>query len=138
VCPSAGMHDAGIARGVRKPGLLGDRRRIHVGTQADAALRRPARQRRNDPVPADAGLETVMLGIHAFLARSFRGDAKHRTRNLEIPGSPFGRPLMTVQVAKSRSFKASSATLAITRENCCFPADQASIDAPDWQPALCH
>jgi hypothetical protein len=26
---------------------------------------------------------------------SFRGDAKHRTRNLEIPGSPFGRPGMT-------------------------------------------
>jgi hypothetical protein len=26
---------------------------------------------------------------------SFRGDAQHRTRNLEIPGSPFGRPGMT-------------------------------------------
>ena len=26
---------------------------------------------------------------------SFRGDAKHRTRNLEIPGSSFGRPGMT-------------------------------------------
>jgi hypothetical protein len=27
---------------------------------------------------------------------SFRDDAKHRTRNLEIPGSSFGRPGMTM------------------------------------------
>jgi hypothetical protein len=31
----------------------------------------------------------------AGLSPSFRGDAKHRTRNLEIPGSRFARPGMT-------------------------------------------
>jgi hypothetical protein len=28
----------------------------------------------------------LVPGIHVFLRPSFRGDAKHRTRNLEIPG----------------------------------------------------
>src|SRR5205807_9433795 len=31
----------------------------------------------------------------ANVATSFRGDAKHRTRNLEIPGSRYARPGMT-------------------------------------------
>jgi putative endonuclease len=34
---------------------------------------------------------------------SFRGDAQHRTRNLEIPGSRFARPGMTVN--KSSTIK---------------------------------
>ncbi|MGY3696417.1 hypothetical protein ACVIGA_006497 [Bradyrhizobium sp. USDA 3240] len=34
-------------------------------------------------------------GHPRFWLPSFRGDAEHRTRNLEIPGSPFGRPGMT-------------------------------------------
>ena len=28
----------------------------------------------------------LVPGIHVFRPPSFRGDAKHRTRNLEIPG----------------------------------------------------
>ncbi len=45
-----------------------------------------------------------------LFAPSFRGDAKRRTtvrncapENLEIPGSPFGRPGMTVQVESARA-----------------------------------
>ncbi|MGY4291324.1 hypothetical protein ACVWXO_010590 [Bradyrhizobium sp. LM2.7] len=38
-------------------GVLGDRQRIHVGAQPNAALRRPPPQRRDDAMPADAGLE---------------------------------------------------------------------------------
>jgi hypothetical protein len=48
---------------------------------------------------------------------SFRGDAKHRTmvrncapENLEIPGSPFGRPGMTV----NNSIASSQELLAMT------------------------
>src|SRR6202035_4867300 len=35
--------------------------------------------------------ERRVLGLRS----SFRGDAKHRTRNLEIPGSRYARPGMT-------------------------------------------
>src|SRR6266545_209018 len=34
----------------------------------------------------------------SFLTPSFRGDAQHRTRNLEIPGSRFAAPGMTARL----------------------------------------
>jgi hypothetical protein len=34
------------------------------------------------------------------LAPSFRGDAEHRTRNLEVPGSRFARPGTTAVVGR--------------------------------------
>ena len=42
---AAGMHDACVLRGIGRAGLLQDRQRVHVGAQADRALRRA--------VPAD-------------------------------------------------------------------------------------
>src|SRR6187431_912128 len=38
-----------------------------------------------------------------YPAPSFRGDAQHRTRNLEIPGSRFASPGMTVILRRVRS-----------------------------------
>ncbi|KYK49376.1 hypothetical protein A1D31_25375 [Bradyrhizobium liaoningense] len=46
-------------------------------------------------IKCDVMLQQGMLDIR----RSFRGDAKHRTRNLEIPGSRFASPGMTVDWA---------------------------------------
>jgi hypothetical protein len=54
---AAGVHDALMARGIRQAGVLGDRQRVHVGAQADARLRGPARQRGDDAMAADARLE---------------------------------------------------------------------------------
>ena len=51
---AAGMHHTGILRSVRQPRVFGDRQRIHVGAQADAALGVAARQGRDDAVAANA------------------------------------------------------------------------------------
>ncbi|MGY4458816.1 hypothetical protein ACVWYI_002776 [Bradyrhizobium sp. LB13.1] len=51
---AAGMHHAGIFRAVGQARVFGDRQRIHVGAQADAALRVATRQGRDDAVAADA------------------------------------------------------------------------------------
>src|ERR1700722_16957251 len=49
------------------------------------------------PDDVEGRIEDVLRNGHqvSLLNSSFRGDAWHRTRNLEIPGSPFGRPGMT-------------------------------------------
>src|SRR5205085_8743208 len=39
----------------------------------------------------------VIVVVHSLSGWSFRGDAQHRTRNLEIPGSRFASPGMTTQ-----------------------------------------
>ena len=50
----------------------------------------------NPDAETGSGDRSVSPGlVTPFHTPSFRGDAKHRTRNLEIPGSPFGRPGMT-------------------------------------------
>ena len=54
---AAGMHDAGMARGIGQPAHLGDRQRVHVRAQPDAGVRMSARQRRDHAVASDPGLE---------------------------------------------------------------------------------
>jgi hypothetical protein len=49
----AGMHHAGIAGGIGQVRGLDDRQSIHVGAQADAAVRLAAADRRHHAVPAD-------------------------------------------------------------------------------------
>jgi hypothetical protein len=51
----AGVHHARIAGGVGEARGLGDRQRVHVGTQADAAIGPAARYRCDDAMSADAG-----------------------------------------------------------------------------------
>ena len=78
---AAGVHHALIAGGIRQSGGLRDRQRIHVGAQADAPLRRAARQRRDHAMAADPGMEgnaelgQLLLdegGGRLFLQREFR------------------------------------------------------------------
>ncbi len=50
----------------------------------------------------------LVPGIHVFSHRatSFRGDAKHRTRDLEIPGSRFACPGMTASPQPNKTWMA--------------------------------
>ena len=54
---AAGVHHAGIGGGVGDAGGLGDRQRVHVGTQADAAIGCRRGDRRHHAMAADAGDE---------------------------------------------------------------------------------
>ena len=51
---AAGMHLAGIFRGIGKVRLLLDRQRIHVGADADGAARRAVAEGADDARPGDA------------------------------------------------------------------------------------
>jgi hypothetical protein len=50
---AAGMHHIGRARSIGQVVGLGDRQRVHVGAQADLALRAATLQRRHHPMAAD-------------------------------------------------------------------------------------
>ncbi len=54
---AAGMHHAGIAGGIGQTGGFGDRQRVHVGAQADAAVGLAATDRGHHAMAADAGDE---------------------------------------------------------------------------------
>ena len=51
---ATGVHDAGIAGGVRLAGVLGDRQRVEFGAQADGAVAGAAAQRADDAGAGDA------------------------------------------------------------------------------------
>ena len=54
---AAGVHDAGGGGGVGEAGGLGDGQRVHVGAEADAAVRGAAGDGGNDAVAAHVGDE---------------------------------------------------------------------------------
>ncbi len=56
---AAGMHPAGIARGMGQPGLLEDRQPVHVGAQPDGRPRRAAVDDRHDAGAGDALVQLV-------------------------------------------------------------------------------
>ena len=54
---AAGVHDAGVGRGVRDAAGFQDRQRVHVGAQADGAVGLSPANRGDHAVAADAGDE---------------------------------------------------------------------------------
>ncbi len=82
---AAGMHHAGIARGIVHARLFGDRQGVHVGAQPDhaAAAIAPAPDHADDAGAPDA-LDDLVHAEAAQQVRDLSGGAMHLVKQLGV------------------------------------------------------